>query len=68
MRITVNGGPQTLPEGASVTDAAALVGIGPDDRGVAAALDGVVIPRAAWSITPVSAGATVEIVRAAAGG
>jgi sulfur carrier protein len=66
--ITVNGRARALPGPVTVADAAATVGVAPGDRGVAAALDGAVVPRAEWTTTPVPAGAAVEVVRAAAGG
>jgi len=37
-------------------------------RGIAVALNGAVVPRAAWPQTPLHAGDTVEIVRARQGG
>jgi sulfur carrier protein len=37
-------------------------------RGIAVALNGSVVPRAAWPDTPLRAGDTVEIVRARQGG
>jgi sulfur carrier protein len=42
--------------------------IAPDARGVAVAINGTVVPRAAWSSTRLSAGDQVEIVRARQGG
>lgn len=40
----------------------------PQRRGVAVALNGTLVPRAAWAATPLNPGDRVEIVRAAAGG
>ena len=37
-------------------------------RGIAVALNGAVVPRAAWRDTPLKAGDAVEIVRARQGG
>jgi sulfur carrier protein len=37
-------------------------------RGIAVALNGAVVPRAAWPSTPLSPGDSVEIVRARQGG
>jgi sulfur carrier protein len=37
-------------------------------RGIAVALNGTVVPRAAWSETPLRAGDSIEIVRARQGG
>ena len=68
MRVALNGTERDLAEGATVADAAALVGVRAGDRGVAAALDGEVVPTGRWEETPVHEGARVEVVRAAAGG
>jgi len=38
------------------------------ERGIAVALNGAVVPRAAWPSTPLHAGDAVEIVRAKQGG
>jgi sulfur carrier protein len=37
-------------------------------RGIAVALNGAVVPRAAWADTPLQPGDNVEIVRARQGG
>jgi len=37
-------------------------------RGIAVALNGAVVPRAAWADTPLQPGDSVEIVRARQGG
>ena len=37
-------------------------------RGIAVALNGAVVPRAAWHVTPLKPGDSVEIVRARQGG
>jgi len=42
--------------------------IGAEARGVAVALNGAVVPRAAWPATKLSPGDAVEIVRAQQGG
>jgi len=42
--------------------------ISPDARGIAVAINGAVVPRAAWSSTSLRAGDEVEIVRARQGG
>jgi sulfur carrier protein len=39
-----------------------------NQRGIAVALNGAVVPRAAWPATPLRAGDSVEIVRARQGG
>lgn len=68
MRVTVNGEARQLPAGATAAHAAALVGVGPGDRGVALAVDGAVVPKGAWAATALTEGCAVEVVRAAAGG
>ncbi|WP_246496347.1 sulfur carrier protein ThiS [Miltoncostaea marina] len=45
-----------------------LVGVDPAEAGLAVAVDGEVVPRGEWGRTPVGEEASVEIVRAAAGG
>jgi sulfur carrier protein len=42
--------------------------IAADARGVAVAINGAVVPRAAWPSTRLSAGDQIEIVRARQGG
>jgi sulfur carrier protein len=42
--------------------------IAPDARGIAIAVNGTVVPRAAWPSTHLHAGDQVEIVRARQGG
>jgi sulfur carrier protein len=42
--------------------------IAPDARGIAVAINGTVVPRAAWPSTHLNAGDQVEIVRARKGG
>jgi sulfur carrier protein len=66
--VRVNGDPLDLPAGATVADAVARLGVAEAERGVAAALDGDVVPRSAWPGTALREGAALEVVRAAAGG
>jgi sulfur carrier protein len=63
----VNGESELL---AAATIAALLEAkaIGQNARGVAVALNGGVVPRAAWGETALQPGDTVEIVRARQGG
>lgn len=68
MRVTLNGDARELPDEAAVADAVAAAGVGVDERGVAVAVDGELVPRARWARTPVTEGARLEILRAAAGG
>ncbi|MEU5694740.1 sulfur carrier protein ThiS [Actinosynnema sp. NPDC020468] len=66
MTAKVNGRERELPDGATVTTVLELLGA--PATGVAVALDGEVVPRAAWAATPVPAGAAVEVLTAVQGG
>jgi sulfur carrier protein len=65
--IRINGADEPL---VAVTLAALLEEKAVDvaQRGIAVALNGAVVPRAAWPKTPLKAGDNVEIVRARQGG
>jgi sulfur carrier protein len=65
--IQVNGTSEPL---AAATLAALLAekAIDTAQRGIAVALNGAVVPRAAWPATPLRPGDSVEIVRARQGG
>jgi sulfur carrier protein len=65
--IEINGRRETLP-GSTLSALLEHKGIDPNARGVAVALNGAVVPRAAWAATPVRPGDAVEIVRAMQGG
>jgi sulfur carrier protein len=66
-RICVNGEEETL--GADTLSALlAQKEIGLEQRGIAIALNGAVVPRTAWAATPLRPGDRVEIVRARQGG
>lgn len=67
MNIRVNGQDEPL----GVATLAALLedkAVDTGQRGIAVALNGAIVPRAAWSQTKLSAGDNVEIVRARQGG
>ncbi|MCS7478857.1 sulfur carrier protein ThiS [Umezawaea endophytica] len=66
MKARVNGELRDLPDGATV--AAVLDLLGAPVRGVAVAVDGEVVPRAAWPSTTVPDGGTVEVLTAVQGG
>ena len=66
--ITVNGKPTEVPAGATVDTLIAQLRGAPESRGVAVALDGEVVPRAAWPGTEIADGARVEVVVAVQGG
>lgn len=62
MRIQFNGQPRLVEDGATLQD---LV---PAARGVAAALNGAVVPAASWESTRLSENDAVELVTAHQGG
>lgn len=66
MRVTINGQEQELPDGATV--AAAVARVTDAERGVAVAVNDEVVPRTAWSTTPVGDGDRVEVLTAVQGG
>ena len=66
MEAKVNGTVRELADGATVATVLELLGAPP--TGVAVAVDGEVVPRAAWGTTEVPAGAAVEVLTAVQGG
>jgi sulfur carrier protein len=66
--VVLNGERQQLPDGATVEVAVIATGAPADGRGVAAALDGEVVPRGEWATTPVREGQQVEVLHAVQGG
>ena len=66
--IRVNG--ESEPLGAATTLAALIAdkAIDTQQRGIAVALNGAVVPRAAWPDTALRPGDSIEIVRARQGG
>jgi len=66
VEVKLNGEPRELPEGATVAQAVAeLTALG---TGIAAAVNGDVIPRGSWAATLLQAGDQVEVVTAVQGG
>lgn len=65
--IHVNGRPRTLDVD-RLADLVRALGYGEEAAGIAVALNGEVVPRAAWPRTGLSAGDNVEIVGAVQGG
>jgi sulfur carrier protein len=66
MTLTVNGDSRELPPGTTLAD---LIGqLTATARGIAAAVDGEVVPRRAWPDTKLADGAVIEIVTAVQGG
>jgi sulfur carrier protein len=68
MTVLLNGERVELDDGASVADAVAAVGADPERRGLAAAVDGEVVPRRSWHETALLEGQEVEVVQAVQGG
>jgi sulfur carrier protein len=67
MNIRVNGQDEPL----GVATLAALLeekAVDTGQRGIAVALNGAIVPRAAWPQTPLRPGDSIEIVRALQGG
>ena len=67
MTVEVNGEMQHIADGATVDDVVRAL-VERIERGVAVALDGEVVPRSAWSSTPLAQGQRVEVLRAVQGG
>ena len=68
MTIWVNGEDRELNAGATIADAVEATGASADGRGIAAAVDGEVVPRNRWSETALADGQRVEVVQAVQGG
>ncbi len=66
--IRVNGREVWERDGASIAELLVDLGVEPDARGVAVAVDGEVVPRGEWATFSVAAGAKVEAVTAVQGG
>jgi sulfur carrier protein len=67
LTIQVNG--QRQPFGAATLDGLlAEIAVDTGQRGIAVAVNGAVVPRAAWTQTRLQAGDSIEIVRARQGG
>lgn len=66
MRVTANGAPTELPDGATLTDLLTTLGLGA--QWVVAELNGGAIRRSAMATTALAEGDKIELVRAVAGG
>lgn len=64
--VVLNGERHELADPATVAEAVAAAGA--PARGVAVAVDGQVVPRAAWERTPLADGQKVEVLQAVQGG
>ena len=65
MRLTINGDPRDV---GATTLAGLLDAELPSTQGVAAAVDGEVVPRAEWATFPLADGQSVEVLTAVQGG
>jgi sulfur carrier protein len=66
MTVTVNGTPRDLPTGVTLADLVRQLTESP--KGVAAAVNGEVVPRRAWPDTSLAERDEVEVVTAVQGG
>lgn len=66
--IRLNGRESDLPPGAPLLAALERLGVSEDARGVAVAVDGVVVARALWPTVELSGDARVEVLSASQGG
>lgn len=66
--VSLNGERVPLPRGATLADLLAHLPGGTPATGVAVAVDGTVVPRAAWASHPLAGGEAVEVVTAVQGG
>jgi sulfur carrier protein len=66
--ILLNGKPSELAAGDTVSVALASLGVPPDARGVAVAVDGEVVPRSGWGTFALDEEARMEVLTAMQGG
>lgn len=66
MQVIINGEPHRMPETMSLAQAVALLTSAP--TGVAAAVNGDVVRRAAWDSTSLADGDEVDVLTAVQGG
>jgi sulfur carrier protein len=66
VKVTINGEPREVPLGTTVDQIVRQVTS--QETGIAAALNGEVVPRRAWPATPLADRDQVEIVTAVQGG
>jgi thiamine biosynthesis protein ThiS len=66
MRVTANGDPVEVPDGATVTDLLTVLGLA--ERWVVVERNGEAVPRGDMAGTALAEGDRLELVRAVAGG
>lgn len=64
----VNGEPAAIPAGETVAAVLRRLGVEPEARGVAVAVDGEVLPRACWEEFALAEDCRVEVLTAMQGG
>ena len=67
MNLTVNGNDREAPVGSTVDDVVRQLSPA-TDRGLAVAVNGEVVPRYLWPVTPLRDGDSIEILTAVQGG
>jgi sulfur carrier protein len=65
--IHINGAPRSVAS-ATVSELLAEVGLSPARPGIAVAIEGALVPRAAWGEARIEDGQAVEIITASQGG
>ncbi|HZU59565.1 MAG TPA: sulfur carrier protein ThiS [Solirubrobacteraceae bacterium] len=68
MQLVLNGQHRQVDPGLTIQALVLSLSRAPEGRGVAVAVDGEVVPRAAWEGTVLEEGARVEVVAAVQGG
>jgi sulfur carrier protein len=66
--IVLNGNDSDVLPGETVEAVLVQLGLSAEERGVAVAVDGEVVPRAAWPVFRLAEDARVEVLRAMQGG
>lgn len=66
--VEVNGERRSLPSEGTLGVLLTALGIAPDTKGVAVAVNESIVPRSAWAARPLRDGDRIEIVRAVQGG
>jgi sulfur carrier protein len=66
--IVLNGQISEVRPGESLAQVLERLGVSPDARGVAVAVDGEVVPRACWEVFALAEDARVEVLTAMQGG
>jgi sulfur carrier protein len=66
VQVKLNGEPRELPDGSTIAQAVAELTAA--ETGVAAAINGDVVPRSSWTATALRDGDQIEVVTAVQGG